>query len=314
MNGTRWDALFIGTALVDSIVREVDPEPVSATGWRAAAGALAPGGEAVNGALAAAKLGLSAGILCFLGRDLAGDLLAAALERGGVDVSRAVRTEAPTPVSTLLVNADGTRRSITNAAHRYNFHPEERTEGLPPARAAVLGSLLRAPFDDPAVIRGVLEALRARGGLILADTKLPNFRRLGLEDLADCLPMVDYIFPNEDEAAYLTGSTDPLQAADILLARGVGNVIVKLGSRGCCFRNARETIRLDACPVAAVDATGAGDCFLAGFLSVLLSGGSHREALTFANACGGICASAAGAGTALRDRAQVLRFLAEGTL
>ena len=305
-----YDVTFVGTALVDSIIRDLDPVPVSATGYRAASGTLAPGGEAVNGAMAAAKLGLRAAILCFLGRDSAGDLVAAALTRGGVDVSRILRTaDHPTPVSTLLVNRDGTRRSVTNDAHRYNFHPEARPDRIPRSRILVLGSLFRAPFDDPDVVRGVLTAPAARTALRFADTKLPNFRRLTLRDLADSLPEIDYLFPNEDEGAYCTGRTDPEAMADCFLAWGVKNVIVKLGGRGCLFRNARETIRLDAYGIDPVDATGAGDNFLAGFAAALLEGKSHGEALRFANACGAICTTAQGAAAGLRDRAQVLDFM-----
>ncbi|MBO4406527.1 MAG: hypothetical protein J5849_02400, partial [Clostridia bacterium] len=61
------EILTIGTALVDSIIRGFDPQPVSATGFRAESGALYVGGEAVNEALALAKLGVRTGILCHLG-------------------------------------------------------------------------------------------------------------------------------------------------------------------------------------------------------------------------------------------------------
>ena len=62
-------------------------------------------------------------------------------------------------------------------------------------------------------------------------------------------------------------------------------------------------------PVRAVDATGAGDNLVAGFVSELLRGASMEEALRFANACGAICTTAVGAGTALRNREQVLDAL-----
>ena len=97
--------------------------------------------------------------------------------------------------------------------------------------------------------------------------------------------------------------------ADVFLSFGVRGVVVKLGAKGCFFKNARETIRLDAFPVRAVDATGAGDCFLAGFAASLLAGADHKTALRFANACGAICTTALGASAGLRDRAQAEAFL-----
>ena len=308
----KYDLICIGTALVDSIIRGLDPNPVSASGYRAASGSLNVGGEAVNEAMAAAKLGMKTGILCSLGQDAAGDMVAAALAACGVDTGLILRNDAhATPVTTMFVSEDGTRKSITNSAHRYNFHPERHTDRFTDARALILGSLFRAPLDDPEIIRAVLSAAKGAGQLVFADTKLPNFRFLTLSDLRDSLPLIDYITPNEDEARYYTGKDDPADMAQVFLDLGVRNVILKLGGRGCLFQNAEESIRLPACPIQAVDATGAGDNFVAGFAAEILRGASHAEALRFANACGAICTTAVGASTALKDREQVLRFLAD---
>lgn len=304
------ELLTIGTALVDSIIKGFDPKPVSASGYRAESGTLSVGGEAVNGAIAAAKLGVRTAILCSLGNDSAGTLVTAALEANGVDTGRIVRSdEHPTPVTTMFVRDDGSRQSVTNTAHRYHFHPERFLGDLTGVRAVVLGSLFRAPFDDPEVISAVLKAVKSQGILIAADTKLPNFRFLSLADLKEVLPLIDYITPNEDEARYYTSKSDPQEMAEVFLSSGVKNVIIKLSAKGCYFQNAERSLRLPPFRVEAVDATGAGDTFLAGFLASLLNGASVQEALLFANACGAICTTKGGAAAALRDRAQVLHFL-----
>lgn len=308
----RLELICIGTALVDSIIRGFDPEPISASGFRAESGSLNVGGEAVNEAMAAAKLGVKTGIYCALGEDDAGDMVAGALRRCGVDTGRILRDAGhPTPVTTMFVNADGTRKSITNGAHRYNFHPERDTARFTDARAIILGSLFRAPFDDPEIIAAVLQAAKGAGQLIFADTKLPNFRFLKLDDLHGSLPLVDFITPNEDEARYYSGKDTPEEMADVFLRYGVKNVVIKLGGKGCYFKNTETSIRLPACVVHAVDATGAGDNFVAGFASEILRGADVSDALRFANACGAICAGAVGAGTALKSREQVLRLAAE---
>jgi sugar/nucleoside kinase (ribokinase family) len=100
--------------------------------------------------------------------------------------------------------------------------------------------------------------------------------------------------------------------ADVFLAAGVRSVIIKLGGRGCLFRSREETICLPAYDIDAVDAAGAGDNFLAGFVSEIVRGSGIREALAFANACGAVCTTAVGACTALRDREQVLALIREG--
>ena len=211
----KYDVICVGMALVDSIIRGFDPNPVSASGYVAESGSLNPGGEAVNEAVAAAKLGLKTGILCALGQDQAAEIVLNELKQNGVDTGLVVRSEA-TPVTTMFVNADGTRKSVTNQAHRFNFHPEKDPSLFTDAKAVILGSLFRAPFDDPEIIRAVTGAARAAGQLVIADTKLPNFRFLTLEDVRDALPDIDYITPNEDEARHFSDREDPEDMAELL--------------------------------------------------------------------------------------------------
>ena len=307
----NYDVICIGTALVDSIILGFDPNPISVSGYRASSASLHVGGEAVNVATAAAKLGCRAAILSSLGEDDAGELVAGELRRSGVDTGLLVRSRThATPVTTMFVREDGTRKSITNGAHSYNFHPEQYCDCFSRTRAVVLGSLFRAPFDDPGVVVTLLRAAKAAGVTVYADTKLPNFRVLTLDDLSEALPLIDCITPNEAEAAHYTGESTPEAMAESFLRRGVGSVIVKLGDKGCYYRSADLELRLPAFPIPAVDATGAGDNFIAGFAAERLRGADVPAALRFANACGAICTTGVGASAALKSRAQVLEFLA----
>ena len=307
------DVLCIGTALIDSIIKGFDPDPVSASGYRAVSGSLHVGGEAVNEALALAKLGNRPAILCGIGQDEAGEMIVHQLREAGVDTSLIQRSEHPTPVTTMFVRDDGTRQSITNRAHFYNFHPEQYlNESLRP-RALILGSLFRAPFDDPAVTDAVLRFAYNQGIPVFADTKLPNSRPCTLEEIRSSLPLIDWITPNEDEARFYTGKDEPEEMAEVFLQYGVKNVIIKLGAKGCCFRSSGASCSLPAFPIEAVDATGAGDNFLAGFVSELLQGSAVKDALRFANACGAICTTAAGSSVGLKNRAQVQEFLEKQT-
>lgn len=309
---SRYDIVFIGTAILDSVIKGFDPDPVSAAGFTAESGSINAGGEAVNGSIAASKLGMNSAILCFLGSDQAGGLIESELAGNGVDTSLIVRPEGhPTPVTTIFVAPDGNRRSITNKAHKYNFHPEQYADAFTDTGALVIGSLFRAPFNDPGVIKAVITAAHDKGVTVFADTKLPNFVKLSLDDIAESLRMVDYITPNEDEARYYTGEEDPEKMADVFLSKGVRNVVIKLGGRGCFFKNSERSIMIPAHSIDAIDATGAGDNFMAGFVSELLRGKDIEDALVFANACGAICTTAVGTGTALRGREQVLDFIKE---
>ena len=307
---SRYDIVFIGTAILDTVIKGFDPKPVSVAGYRAESGSINAGGEGVNGSIASAKLGMKSSLLCFLGNDQAGDLIEVELEKNGVDTSCIVRTsENPTPVTTIFVAEDGNRKSITNNAHKYNFHPEQYTDRFTDTKAVVIGSLFRAPFNDPDVIRAVVSEAHSRGIPVFADTKIPNFRKLTLDEIADSLSMIDFITPNEDEARFFTGEEEPEKMARVFLEKGVKNVVLKLGGKGCLLMNNDETIFMPAHSINVVDATGAGDNFMAGFVSELIRGSDVRDALAFANACGAICTTAVGTGTALQNREQVLKML-----
>ena len=306
----NFDILFIGTALVDSIIKGFNPNPISVSGYRAKSSSLNVGGEAVNGSMAAAKLGEKVAILCSLGNDVAGSMVTKELLENGVDCSCIIKSpNHPTPITTMFVRDDGSRQSITNTSHSYNFHPEQYVDFLNDTKAIVLGSLFRAPFDDHEVIKSVVSFAHEKGIIVFADTKLPNFKKINLKDISESLPMIDYITPNEDEGRYFSGEDEPEKMADVFLNMGVRNVIIKLGSKGCFFKNKDTSIYLPSYDINAVDATGAGDNFLAGFVSEIIHGCDIKKALIFANACGAICSTAVGAGTALRNREQVENFI-----
>ena len=323
MEKKRLDIVCMGMALVDSIIKGFDPEPVSASGFCAQSGSLNVGGEAVNEAVSAARLGMKTGIVCSLGEDGAADMILSQLRKDDVDTEGVLRSaEHPTPVTTMFVNSDGTRKSITNASHKYNFHPEEHISTFTCSRALILGSLFRAPFNDPKIIYSVVTEAKKAGQIVVADTKLPNFVKLSLSDISDSLPFVDFITPNEDEAKYYSGKTKPEEMADVFLSYGVKNVVIKLGAKGCFFKNAKTSFFLPAFPIEAADATGAGDCFVAGLTSEVLRilseegedsldvlESRYRDILLFATACGAICTTKIGAITALQDRSQVSAFL-----
>ena len=311
-----YDVTVIGAALIDCVVKNFNPQPITKTGFHADSLTLAPGGEAFNQGVSEARLGLKVQVLAGLAKDSAGDLITQKLMEAGADVSGIVCRDAPqTPVTVMFVGEDGNRKSVTGDAHAYNFHPEcFFSEMSGHTKAVSIASLFRAPFNDVNVIADILTRAKERRLTVYADTKLPNSTRLTLDDIAEVLPFIDYITPNEDEAFYYTGESDPVMAADVFLKYGIKNVIIKLGAKGCFFKNASEELRLPAMKIQAVDATGAGDNFAAGFIAARTEGKSHREALEFATACAALCTMSIGATGAVRSRVQVLDFLKKSNL
>ena len=134
-------------------------------------------------------------------------------------------------------------------------------------------------------------------------------------DPAAFLKYADYIFPNQSEARWMTGETDPDAMAEKLLAMGAGCVVLKDGENGCwLYRKAGGAIMrktfVPAVRCDVVDTTGAGDNFLAGFTAGLLEGKSDEDCAKLATATASASVRYLGA-AGLKDRAEVEEILKE---
>jgi ribokinase len=122
----------------------------------------------------------------------------------------------------------------------------------------------------------------------------------------DRLDLVDYLTPNEGEAARLSGvSGSEERAADALVARGVGTVIVTLGEAGALARGRGGAHRVAALRVEVVDTTGAGDAFNGALAVALAERRDLRAALAFANTAAALACTKRGAQPSLPTRAEV---------
>lgn len=306
----KTDLVCIGAAILDVIMKNFDPNPINATGYMSESIDLCPGGEALNQSIAASHLGLNVKIVCGMAHDGASGILMKALGDSTVNLDHIVYREGfKPPVALMIVGENADRRSVSTQAHKVNFRPDLDMSYLEGARAISLDSLFRVPFNEPEIIYKIVSEAKKRDILVYADTKLPNFFKLTLSDIEDSLKMVDCVFPNEREAEYYSGRTEPEAMADEFLKHGVKSVVVKLGEKGCLFKNSEETIIVPGHKVNAVDATGAGDNLIAGFITMKLDGKSNREAIEFANACGALSTTIAGGVNGVKSREQVEKFL-----
>jgi ribokinase len=122
---------------------------------------------------------------------------------------------------------------------------------------------------------------------------------------------IDYITPNESEAAALTGVkvatlADAELAADAFLARGVQNAIITLGAQGAFVKNARVKAHVAAVNAGqVVDTTGAGDAFNGGFAVALSEGMDVVEAARFGCVTAGISITRPGTAPSMPTRAEI---------
>lgn len=281
-----------GNAVLDIIVQPAPQDPPFGASVHVEAIEQRLGGNGAATAYALGKLGIPVRLLAPVGRDLFGDYLVGKLVSVGVDVSGLERTAAPTAASVSLVNKAGERALLHRlGASAAGFAgPVDIPAGTTHIHAGT-------PFAVPHLrskVPGLLATARARGIGTSIDTQWDSAGRW-MADLAPSLPYTDYLFANHDEARMLTGAADPFEAGRRLMREGARTVVLKLGARGCAMFSAAGEWQCPAFPVPVLDTTGAGDCFVGGFLAALHRGRSLQEAAQFATAVAALSIQALGA-------------------
>lgn len=153
------------------------------------------------------------------------------------------------------------------------------------------------------ILPETLGALRERTGILIADAQgllrgiddngRVRLNRLENTDFFATAEKLNFLKANEEEAAFL----------DIAALRKTVGVIVTRERKGCSFFSAADAFDLPGFPVDAVDPTGAGDSFLAGFAYALQRGWTLKKALRLANLCGS--AAVRGPGPAILSSADL---------
>lgn len=258
-----------------------------------------------------AALGLAVGIVGKVGQDAFGDFVVRCLDGRGVDASRVIRDAAVRTGVTVSLAYPEDRAMLTFAGAMAQLAAAEvDREYLASARHLHISSL----FLQQGLQLGCADLLRqvkAEGVTISLDPGWDPAETwdAGIEDLCGLL---DILFVNRVEAVALGKDADWRRAAE-RLARRVPILVVKGGADGAgAVQGGRWEEHPGFC-VDAVDPTGAGDAFDAGFLFGYLAGWPRATCLTWGNACGAMTVRQAGGSGAFASRAEVERFVRERT-
>lgn len=271
--------------------------------------ALGPGGKGSNQAVAAAKAGGPTHFITRLGVDDFAKVARQTWETAGVVPEVTEDADSHTGAAFIFLEAaTGNNAIIVAPGAGARISPADLDARAELIRSAsVFVTQLEQPI--PAAWRG-LEIARAAG----VTTILNPAPAAALDDAM--LALCDFITPNETEAETLTGVavTDLAgaeRAAEALLARGVGAVVITLGSNGALYRDRTRSVHvpvISAGPV--VETTGAGDAFNGGLAVALSEGRDVVEAVRFGCATAGISVTRAGAAAAMPARAEIDALLA----
>lgn len=267
------------------------------------------GGKGANQAVACGRSGADITFIACVGDDAIGAEILAQLQRDRIHTAAvSVVPEAATGVAMIFVNEDGENVIGISAGANAALTPEHFApyKGLVEQSDALLMQL-ESPLET--VIAAAQAAKNHQTRVILNPAparELPD----------SLLKLVDVITPNETEAEKLTGisvsdETGAARAAQVLHDKGIGQVLITLGSRGVWLSVNSEGRRIPGFKVNAVDTIAAGDTFNGAYVTALLEGKPADEAVRFAHAAAAIAVTRRGAQPSVPWRREIDAFLAE---
>ncbi len=260
--------LCIGDVMLDVVTKiDVLPSQINYGSDTPAKISTHGGGAAGNVAAWLTRTDARATIVGHVGNDAAGSALVSEFDALGVRHHNLVVDNGHSGVVVVLVDPTGERTMFpdngANSGLRISDLPE--LEGF---NAVYISGY--SPLDPLSLvgIKEMIAKIRAAGITIYFDpASVGGMKEVAIDEVKSWLPLMDVLLLNEEEACYLSGSTDIEVALDYLLQQ-CQTVVIKRGSHGAIGKSrGGETVSVPAIPTTVLDTTGAGDSFAAGFIS-----------------------------------------------
>lgn len=279
--------LVVGDLMVDVVAHHREPLQVgSDTPSRVV---LAGGGSAANTACWLASVGADVHLLAARGDDHLGELAEAELVAAGVRFVGPVLDDATTGTCVVLVDASGERTMLPDRGANDRLPLAAVVSSLDPVPAWVHVSgysILHEGSRNAG--RAALSAGLASGAMVSIDAaSTAPIRAVGAEAFLQWIDGASVVFANDDEVEALGGARAVLDHA--------GAVVVKHGRAGATWTDGRASASAEGLPVEALDSTGAGDAFAAGWIAARLVGADHETSLAEAVRAGATAVTVLGA-------------------
>ena len=267
------------------------------------------GGKGANQAVAAGRSGANIAFIACTGDDDTGERVRKQLASDNIDTAPVSVVEGEsTGVALIFVNAEGENVIGIHAGANAAL----TTERVEAQRGIIAGAeALLMQLESP--VESVLAAAKIAHENHTSVVLNPAPARVLSDEL---LALVDIITPNETEAEKLTGirvenDDDAARAALALHDKGIGTVIITLGSRGVWASVNGEGRRVPGFKVKAIDTIAAGDTFNGALVTALLEGKAMDDAIRFAHAAAAIAVTRKGAQPSVPWRKEIDEFLSQ---
>ena len=306
----RYDVSVIGLYILDILGRPVSQIPEGGGVDFIEEIKLTVAGTAGGTVINTAKLGLKSLAVGAVGDDEKADWIILTLAKHAIDTSL-MRRLAGVPTSSTILNIrpNGERPAlhVRGASDHLEIPPAIYDQVFDTPIVHLGGTGLLEKLDGPASLTLLSEA-KARGCTVTFDLIAANSETAKI--VAPLLPFIDYFMPSMEEAAFLSGKTEPAEVAETFLAMGAGACIFKWGARGSYVHTRAERFRVPGFRVKVSDTTGCGDSYCGGFVAGLAMGRSLREACLLGTATSALVATGLGSDAGVVDLAQVEAFAA----
>ncbi|MCQ2399010.1 MAG: ribokinase [Clostridia bacterium] len=258
------------------------------------------GGKGANQAVACAKLGGRVKMCGAVGDDTFGKDMVENLKNNGVDVSFVKEVKGVNSGVAVIVLTEGDNRIILSKGANDCLTEEDADAFISDAK---VGDIFVTQAENPVPVIGYALKKAKEKGMFVVFNPAP-----AVKELADFLPYVDMITPNETECAILSGGKGIKEA---VAGFNVAHVIVTLGKDGWYYNNLGKEKSGKSIKIKTVDTTAAGDTFLGSLCYKLSIGESIENALPFSAICAGIACSRKGAQPSIPTLKEVESFKPE---
>lgn len=290
--------VVVGSMNMD-VTTEVSRIPVKGETQLAEKQYVFPGGKGANQAVGAGKLGGQVYMIGCLGNDMDGKQLYSSLVENRVHMD-GVLFDDTLPSGKAYINVDGNGESTIvvypGANRNLSIDQINRCKNLFQSAKYCLLSL---EIPDAIAEYTIKICKRNQTEVILKPSGSERIKESLYQDIS-------YFVPNEKELNNLVRGNQTLEKkAQSLLDKGVKNVIVTLGSRGCYLKNKERSMYFEGTGFEAVDTTGGADSFISALAVYLSEGKNILQAIGFAIYASGISVTRYGVQPALPDRKSV---------
>ena len=304
------DVLSLGIYVVDVLGRPIDQFPEKGKLALFDELEIHTGGCANNTAIALTRLGISAGAMGKVGTDAFGDLILQGLVDNGIDTT-GMQQDASTSTSFtfVAVASDGERTFYHYiGANGELCEADLNWEVIKSAKILHIAGALVMPRFDGTPMANVFREAKTLGITTSLDTAYDATGRW-METLEPCLPYVDMFMPSIVEAQHLTGLSEYREIVQFLRRNyGIHTIVIKMGENGSYASTPEAEHFAPAYPVNAVDATGAGDAYVAGFLAGTIMGWDLKATAELASATGAACVTAIGTTAGIQNLEETLKI------